>query len=94
MPGEPRKFKAESVNSTAVHVEWKAPANKEKNGIIRGYQVHYLKVNEREEPIGSPLLFNVPGKYIPLSSFLKFIFSFLLVSPDANIFQNNINLSE
>ena len=61
VPGEPRKFKAEAVNSTSVQVEWKAPANKEKNGIIRGYQVHYIKVNDREEPVGSPLMFNVPG---------------------------------
>ena len=71
MPGEPRKFKVEAVNSTSVQVEWKAPANKEKNGIIRGYQVHYIKVNDREEPIGSPLMFNVPGMF----SFTLYMYS-------------------
>ena len=72
MPREPRKFKVEAVNSTSVHLEWKAPANKEKNGIIRGYQVHYIKVNDREEPIGSPFIFNVPDMSILFEPGSKF----------------------
>ena len=42
----------EAVNSTAVKVSWRPPLNKERNGIIRGYQVHYVKVNKDDVPIG------------------------------------------
>ena len=49
VPGEPRRVKAEAINSTAVKIEWQPPEEKEQNGIIRGYQIYYMKV-EREEP--------------------------------------------
>ncbi|CAH1774763.1 unnamed protein product [Owenia fusiformis] len=52
VPGEPRKVRVEAINSTHVRVEWKPPSNRDKNGIIRGYQVHWVAVNEHKEPIG------------------------------------------
>ncbi|BFZ00058.1 hypothetical protein BsWGS_03097 [Bradybaena similaris] len=51
VPGEPRKVKVEAVNSTAIFVEWEAPTPKEQNGIIRGYQVHYIEANSGDEPV-------------------------------------------
>ncbi len=45
-------MRVEAVNSTAVKVSWRPPQNKERNGIIRGYQVHYVKVNKDDMPIG------------------------------------------
>lgn len=46
------------MNSTAIFVEWKSPANGERNGIIRGYQVHYVQLNHKSESIGSPRIFD------------------------------------
>lgn len=64
VPGEPRQVKVEVINSTAAHVSWRPPREKERNGIIRGYQIHYHKVNERNEPIGLPEMYNVRGSEI------------------------------
>jgi len=41
VPGEPRRVRIEAVNSTAISVEWQAPLDRQLNGVIRGYQVHY-----------------------------------------------------
>lgn len=46
MPGEPQDVKVTTINSTAVHVTWKPPQEKEKNGIIRGYHVHVQEIRE------------------------------------------------
>ena len=59
VPGEPRKVKADAINSTSIRVEWKSPANRERNGIIRGYQIHYSAVNEDEQPIGLPEMYDL-----------------------------------
>ena len=64
VPGEPRKVKAEVINSTAVHVSWRPPIERERNGIIRGYQIHYYKVNDRNDAIGLPDMYNVRGSEI------------------------------
>ena len=61
VPGEPRRVKLEASNSTAVLVEWRSPSTRERNGIIRGYQIHYVKVNERDEPIGLSDMYDVRG---------------------------------
>ena len=59
VPGEPRKVKVEAVNSTAVSVQWRPPQDKEHNGIIRGYQIHYVQVNEADEPQAVPIMFDL-----------------------------------
>lgn len=48
VPGEPKKVRAEAINSTAAKVEWQPPDEQERNGVIRGYQIYYMKV-ERDE---------------------------------------------
>lgn len=46
VPGEPQDVKVSPINSTSIHVTWKPPQEKEKNGIIRGYHVHVQEVRE------------------------------------------------
>ena len=54
-------MRLEAVNSTAVLVEWREPASSEQNGKIRGYQVHYTRINERDEPIGNGEMYDLLG---------------------------------
>lgn len=49
VPGEPQDVKANPVNSTTIHVVWKPPQEKDRNGIIRGYHIHAQET--REEPV-------------------------------------------
>nr|XP_021139544.1 receptor-type tyrosine-protein phosphatase delta isoform X15 [Columba livia] len=53
--GPPRKVEVEAVNSTAVKVSWRSPVPNKQHGQIRGYQVHYVKM-ENGEPKGQPML--------------------------------------
>ncbi|ELU00302.1 hypothetical protein CAPTEDRAFT_229069 [Capitella teleta] len=57
VPGMPRRVHLHTVNSTAVRVNWRPPSEAEHNGIVRGYQIHYVKINDEGEPSG------VPGMY-------------------------------
>ena len=59
VPGKPRKIEVEAINSTAVRVEWRPPTIKEQNGIIRGFQIHYVIINDNEEPVGLPGMFDL-----------------------------------
>lgn len=51
--GAPRGVEGEALNATAVRVKWRAPAPELQHGQIRGYQVHYVRL-ERGEPQGQP----------------------------------------
>ncbi|XP_077201141.1 receptor-type tyrosine-protein phosphatase delta isoform X42 [Paroedura picta] len=53
--GPPRKVEVEAVNSTSVKVTWRSPVPNKQHGQIRGYQVHYVKM-ENGEPRGQPML--------------------------------------
>ncbi|XP_031363223.1 receptor-type tyrosine-protein phosphatase delta isoform X24 [Lonchura striata] len=53
--GPPRKVEVEAVNSTAVRVSWRSPVPNKQHGQIRGYQVHYVRM-ENGEPKGQPML--------------------------------------
>ncbi|NXI91541.1 PTPRD phosphatase, partial [Psophia crepitans] len=53
--GPPRKVEVEAVNSTAVKVSWRSPLPNKQHGQIRGYQVHYVRM-ENGEPKGQPML--------------------------------------
>ncbi|XP_070527303.1 tyrosine-protein phosphatase Lar isoform X10 [Cardiocondyla obscurior] len=46
VPGDPQDVKVTSINSTAIHVEWKPPKAKDQNGVIRGYHIHVQEVRE------------------------------------------------
>lgn len=59
VPGDPRKVKIEPLNSTAIGVQWQSPAARQHNGIIRGYQIHYVQVTESSEPIGDPMVLEI-----------------------------------
>ena len=59
VPGPPSKVKVEVLNSTAVKVEWKPPDENDQNGVIRGYQIHYVRVNEKEEALGLPSRYDI-----------------------------------
>ncbi|XP_072947207.1 tyrosine-protein phosphatase Lar isoform X2 [Epargyreus clarus] len=60
VPGEPQDVKVTAINSTSIHVTWKPPQEKEKNGIIRGYHVHVQEVrDEGKGLLNEPMRFNV-----------------------------------
>ncbi|XP_075787707.1 receptor-type tyrosine-protein phosphatase delta isoform X5 [Pelodiscus sinensis] len=56
--GPPRKVEVEAVNSTSVKVSWRSPVPNKQHGQIRGYQVHYVRM-ENGEPRGQPMLKDV-----------------------------------
>ena len=53
--GPPRGVEAETVNASAIRVKWRAPALERQHGQIRGYQVHYVRMNYGE-PQGQPFV--------------------------------------
>ncbi|XP_038660225.1 receptor-type tyrosine-protein phosphatase S isoform X26 [Scyliorhinus canicula] len=53
--GPPRKVEVEALNSTAIRVSWRSPVPNKQHGQIRGYQVHYVRM-EHGEPRGHPML--------------------------------------
>lgn len=69
MPGEPQEVKVTAINSTSIHVTWKPPPEKEKNGIIRGYHVHVQEV--REEVILQYINFYFIRIFIPFFDMYK-----------------------
>ncbi|XP_053492790.1 protein tyrosine phosphatase receptor type Fa isoform X4 [Ictalurus furcatus] len=59
MPGAPpRRVEVDAVNSTALHVSWKAPLAQKQHGEVRGYQVVYSRV-EDGEPQGQPTILDI-----------------------------------
>src|ERR1043165_1122574 len=46
VPGEPRRFGLEVVNSTTVSLHWRPPGKQEQHGVIRGYQISYVSTLE------------------------------------------------
>ncbi|XP_017268854.1 receptor-type tyrosine-protein phosphatase S isoform X8 [Kryptolebias marmoratus] len=59
VPGaSPRRVEVEVLNSTALKVMWRSVTPGKQNGQIRGYQVHYVRV-ENGESRGLPLIKDV-----------------------------------
>ncbi|KAH0625838.1 hypothetical protein JD844_034149 [Phrynosoma platyrhinos] len=54
----PRKVEVEVLNSTAIQVFWRSPIRKGQHGQIRGYQVHYVRL-ENGEANGLPQIKDV-----------------------------------
>lgn len=46
MPGEPQDVRVNAINSTTLHVQWKQPLEKDRNGIIMGYHIHVQETKE------------------------------------------------
>lgn len=59
VPGEPRRVRLEAINSTTVHVQWRPPLEREQNGVIRGYQVLYMRIDDQEEGVGGTRVYDV-----------------------------------
>lgn len=59
VPGAPpRRVEVEVLNSTAIKVMWRSLLPGKQHGQIRGYQVHYVRV-ENGESRGLPLIKDV-----------------------------------
>ncbi|XP_072261188.1 receptor-type tyrosine-protein phosphatase S isoform X7 [Pyxicephalus adspersus] len=54
----PRKVEVEVINSTAIKVFWRSPIQNRQHGQVRGYQVHYVKI-ENGEAKGLPYIRDV-----------------------------------
>lgn len=54
----PRKVEAEALNATAIRVLWRSPTPGRQHGQIRGYQVHYVRM-EGAEARGPPRIKDV-----------------------------------
>uniref|UniRef100_A0A8D2LR11 Receptor-type tyrosine-protein phosphatase delta n=1 Tax=Varanus komodoensis TaxID=61221 RepID=A0A8D2LR11_VARKO len=54
----PRKVEVEVLNSTAIQVFWRSPVQNRQHGQIRGYQVHYVRM-ENGEANGVPQIKDV-----------------------------------
>lgn len=59
MPGDPQEVKATPINSTSIHVTWKPPLEKDRNGIIRGYHIHVQEVRDEVSCIMKTLLLSL-----------------------------------
>lgn len=53
VPGEPQDVRVDTVNSTAINVQWKPPQEKDRNGIIRGYHIHVQETHDEVSALGS-----------------------------------------
>lgn len=75
----PRKVDVEVLNSTAIQVFWRSPVQNRQHGQIRGYQVHYVCM-ENGEAKGLPqikdvMLADAQVNIYPLFSFVHFFSS-------------------
>ena len=49
VPGEPQNVHASAINSSSVEVVWDPPADRDRNGVIRGYQIYVQPKNPVSE---------------------------------------------
>lgn len=56
VPGEPQDVRVNAINSTALHVQWKDPLEKDRNGIIMGYHIHVQETKEEVSHIEFQLI--------------------------------------
>ncbi|XP_049808964.1 tyrosine-protein phosphatase Lar [Schistocerca nitens] len=60
VPGDPQDVRATAINSTAINVKWRPPAEKDRNGIIRGYHIHVQETREEGKSLlNDPIRFDV-----------------------------------
>lgn len=52
-------MKVAAINSTAITVRWKPPANKDRNGLIRGYQIHVQEITRDGDLVNEPKRYDV-----------------------------------
>ena len=48
------------INSSAVFITWRTPADREPNGIIRGYKIYHVAVNDIGIPVEQPSVVDIP----------------------------------
>ncbi|XP_059098877.1 tyrosine-protein phosphatase Lar-like isoform X3 [Tigriopus californicus] len=58
VPGEPQNVAAQPLNSSSVEVTWDPPSDKDRNGVIRGYQIYVQPKNTESLYYQMPLRFN------------------------------------
>ena len=58
VPGEPKHVTVQQVNSTTIFVSWKPPVARKRNGIIRGYYVYYIPLDENDNPKGQEKVYD------------------------------------
>lgn len=56
MPGEPQDVRVNAINSTTIHVAWKPPLEKDRNGIIMGYHIHVQETKEEVFSFKLPII--------------------------------------
>lgn len=54
--------KVTALNSTTLAVSWKPPSNRDRNGLIRGYQIHVQEVNRHGDLMDDPQRYDVPDE--------------------------------
>ncbi|XP_023289127.1 tyrosine-protein phosphatase Lar isoform X2 [Orussus abietinus] len=63
VPGQPQDVKVSTINSTAIHVEWKPPLADNQNGMLRGYHIHVQEVKDAgKELLNEPIRKDVVEK--------------------------------
>ncbi|CAH1716486.1 unnamed protein product [Chironomus riparius] len=67
VPGEPTSVVVRAINSTTIHVSWRPPAEKDRNGIIRGYHIHVHETKEEGKSY-----FNEPMKFEILDGVMEY----------------------
>ena len=60
VPGEPRIVKLEPINSTAVAIQWQPPSDNQPSSVIRGYQIHYARINENNDHVMASNVVDIP----------------------------------
>ncbi|UYV73143.1 PTPRD [Cordylochernes scorpioides] len=62
VPGEPHQVKVTPINSTTILVQWQPPADRDRNGLIRGYQIHVQETTRIGDLVNEPRRYDVASE--------------------------------
>ncbi|XP_076353516.1 tyrosine-protein phosphatase Lar-like isoform X3 [Tachypleus tridentatus] len=62
VPGEPRQVQVKEINSTSLNVKWRLPSIHERNGLIRGFQIHVQEKNLDGDLVNEPIRYDVANE--------------------------------
>ncbi|XP_076346267.1 tyrosine-protein phosphatase Lar-like isoform X2 [Tachypleus tridentatus] len=62
VPGEPRHVQVIPINSTSLNVKWKPPSVRDRNGLIRGFQIHVQEKNADGDLVNEPIRYDVASE--------------------------------
>ncbi|KAK3869100.1 hypothetical protein Pcinc_025578 [Petrolisthes cinctipes] len=71
VPGDPRNVKVDVLNSTSIEVSWTPPVERERHGIIRGYQIHVQEIEGQGSEVSG-------GAYTVHGNLTKYVVSDLV----------------